>query len=412
MYLQGNLEEARKYASILLRLDIMDAEARVLMDSIERAKERLDAPKQKTPSSAVSPTKPASVALNGSTSPANDKESESIRFKNSGNDAMKENDYARAIEMYSKAIEIDPFNMMFFNNRAQAFLKMSNFAAAEADSTTVIDANKKLPNLKALFRRALARKGLGSKQNLIAAQEDLSIILKAEPSNKEAVKEKQRVANLLAAVLAEEAEAITRVASLPVAQDSTVTEGLVARTTRIKTPVKVGPEEISASSGGILSSASASSPAASSGATTPSSGGKKNQTSVKKVVVQNPIVPSEPPKTVYELERVWRGLKNRPDLFADYLKTFKKSTYKKVVKETCSPDLVSSMLQSVRDHLIRVDTITAFGVLEGLASTPNFGMTVSLLPSTDIECVTACIEHLTEHVDRSRGQKLKEAYKI
>jgi tetratricopeptide (TPR) repeat protein len=386
----------------------MDAEARVLMDSIERAKERLSPPKPKAASPAVSPSKPA-AASNGSASPGKADDTESIRLKNAGNDAMKENDYPRAIELYTEAIALDPSNMMFFNNRAQAFLKMSDFSAAEADSSTVIDSNKRLPNLKALFRRALARKGMGTKQSLTAAQEDISIILKAEPSNKEAAKEKQRVAALLATATADEAAAIARAASLAAvpAPESAVTEGLVARTTRIKTPAKAAAEQVSADSGTRTPNS-----AASSVATTPSSGSKKPSPGVKKVVVQNPLVPTEPPKTVYELERVWRGLKNRPELFADYLKTFKKSTFKKVLKETCSPDLVSSMLVSVRDHLVRLDTSTAFNVLEGLASTSNFGMTVSLLPSVDIECVTACIEHLTEHVDRSRGMKLKEAYKI
>lgn len=401
---QGDLDQAKRFAGMALRLDPMDAEARMLMDSIERANEKLYPPESGAPQ-AVSPSK----RENGSVD-----ESESIKRKNAGNEAMKANDYLLAIQLYTEAIDLDSSNMMFYNNRAQAYLKVSKFVEAEADSTVVIDSNKRLPNLKALFRRALARKGLKTKQSLASAQEDLSVILQAEPSNKEAAKEKLRVQALLEQATKEEEAKIAKMASASVSiiPEENPTDGLVARSTRIKTPAKSDTESKSSTPSSPEKVSATSSPARTTSANGPSPSSGSKRVAAKRVVVQNPNVPSDPPKTVYELERVWRGLKNRPELFANYLKIFKKSTFKKVIKEAVSPDLVSSMLVSVRDHLVSSDPTVAFNVLEGLTQTPNFGMTVSLLPAADIDCVKASIDHLTAHVDSTKGAKLKELYKV
>ncbi|CAE7846051.1 TOC64, partial [Symbiodinium microadriaticum] len=224
----------------------MDAEVRVLMDSIERARERLSPPKSAPPVKPAPPPESSSTAMGATndesiSSTAREAASAaSLEKKNAGNDAMKDNDYLRAIELYTEAIDLDPSNMMFFNNRAQAYLKVSRFGEAEADSSLVIDANKRLPNLKALFRRALARKGINTVKSLTAALEDLSAILKAEPANKEAGKEKLRVNALLAKASSEESAALERAASTAASSPAGGSggDGLVARSTRIKTPTK------------------------------------------------------------------------------------------------------------------------------------------------------------------------------
>ena len=82
---------------------------------------------------------------------------------------------------------------------------------------------------------------------------------------------------------------------------------------------------------------------------------------------------------------MWRGMKDRPDLFSQYLAVFKKSTYKKVIKESVTPDLVSSLLQALRYH---TTSITAQLIaLEGLSGVQNFSLMVSLLPEEDLMCV-------------------------
>jgi hypothetical protein len=95
----------------------------------------------------------------------------------------------------------------------------------------------------------------------------------------------------------------------------------------------------------------------------------------------------------FRFERVWRGLKGRPDLFAEYLGCFKKSTFKKVLKEAVSPDLLSFMWQALRDH--SPGAKTQLRALEGFASTPGFSLALSLLPEGDLSCVRSMLLSLT-----------------
>jgi serine/threonine-protein phosphatase 5 len=44
---------------------------------------------------------------------------EAVAFKNQGNDAIKAHDWQKAIELYTKAIELDPTQALFYSNRAQ-----------------------------------------------------------------------------------------------------------------------------------------------------------------------------------------------------------------------------------------------------------------------------------------------------
>jgi hypothetical protein len=104
-----------------------------------------------------------------------------------------------------------------------------------------------------------------------------------------------------------------------------------------------------------------------------------------------PSVPTDPPKTLYELERIGRGLKDRPDLLAQYYSQFKKSTYKNVFKEAMSPELLSATLVCLRDS---AEAPVAASVLEGLASTSSFHMIKILLDENDWRCVDAILHKL------------------
>ncbi len=120
-------------------------------------------------------------------------------------------------------------------------------------------------------------------------------------------------------------------------------------------------------------------------------------------------------------ERVWRGLKSRPDLFAQYIACFKKSTYRKVLKEAVSPDLVSYMWRCVRDHAAASQD--RLKVLTGFSEAPNFRLTLSLLPAEDLQCIRDVFAQLDAHTAtlsaleaRSKSQEgvdeLREIYGI
>lgn len=94
-------------------------------------------------------------------------------------------------------------------------------------------------------------------------------------------------------------------------------------------------------------------------------------------------------------ERVWRGLKGRPDLFAQYIGCFKKSTFKKVLKEALSPDLVSFMWRALREHAPSPQVQVK--ALSGFSSAPSFALTLSLLPAEDISCIRSILVALETH---------------
>ncbi len=82
---------------------------------------------------------------------------------------------------------------------------------------------------------------------------------------------------------------------------------------------------------------------------------------------------------------MWRGLKDRPALFAQYLSLFSRATYRRVMKQALSPEVVSAVLVALRDHPSS-RRMQVLG-LEGLAGSSGFQLTLSLLATEDLQCV-------------------------
>ncbi|BGP03953.1 TPR_REGION domain-containing protein [Rhodotorula toruloides] len=94
--------------------------------------------------------------------------SKAEELKAAGNAAFKAGNFDLALANYSTAIQLDPSVSTYALNRAAVHLKLSNWRDAERDSTTALELDGGA-NPKALYRRGLARKGLGK---LSAAKED------------------------------------------------------------------------------------------------------------------------------------------------------------------------------------------------------------------------------------------------
>jgi serine/threonine-protein phosphatase 5 len=56
---------------------------------------------------------------------------EAVAFKNQGNEAIKVHDWKNAIELYTKAIELDPTQASFYSNRAQVWEFLEYFRRPE-----------------------------------------------------------------------------------------------------------------------------------------------------------------------------------------------------------------------------------------------------------------------------------------
>ena len=136
---------------------------------------------------------------------------------------------------------------------------------------------------------------------------------------------------------------------------------------------------------------------------TPGSSGRK---------MKEPVVPTEPPRTLYELERTWRGLKIRPDLFARYVQTFTKATFKNVFKEAMTPDLLSSILSTIRKEIVISSPETAQRLLRDMTNIASFTMTMALLPADDLATLREIFSALQVHLGTGCPEiaKLIETY--
>ncbi|XP_041086715.1 small glutamine-rich tetratricopeptide repeat-containing protein alpha-like isoform X1 [Polyodon spathula] len=86
-------------------------------------------------------------------SPTEEEAAEAERFKTEGNEQMKVENFGQAVDFYSKAIELNPCNAVYFCNRAAAYSKLGNYAGAVQDCERAISID---PN----YSKAFGRMGL------------------------------------------------------------------------------------------------------------------------------------------------------------------------------------------------------------------------------------------------------------
>ncbi|WVO14182.1 hypothetical protein L204_101813 [Cryptococcus depauperatus] len=98
-----------------------------------------------------------------------------------GNDQSSEKNHSFAIIYYTRAISLDPKKTVYYSNRAIAFNQAGLRLHAEADCTYLLQKDPK--NQKALYQRALARRGMGRFEE---AEDDLEELLKLSEDNESA----------------------------------------------------------------------------------------------------------------------------------------------------------------------------------------------------------------------------------
>eukprot|EP00092_Neocalanus_flemingeri_P016427 GFUD01017777.1.p1 GENE.GFUD01017777.1~~GFUD01017777.1.p1 ORF type:complete len:374 (-),score=154.83 GFUD01017777.1:188-1309(-) len=108
---------------------------------------------------------------------AGDKE-EADRLKTEGNNLMRTEKFVDALEMYSKAIELDGSNPVFYCNRAAAHSKMNNHHLAIEDCQRAIDMDPSYS--KAYGRMGLAHSSLEKHKEAV---ENFKKALELEPDN-------------------------------------------------------------------------------------------------------------------------------------------------------------------------------------------------------------------------------------
>ncbi|XP_069760260.1 RNA polymerase II-associated protein 3 isoform X3 [Narcine bancroftii] len=113
--------------------------------------------------------------------------------KEKGNNYFKEGKYDEAMECYTRAMTMDPYNPVFPTNRAATFLKKKKYAVAESDCNLALALDKSF--FKAYLRRGGARFKLN---NLQGAKEDFEMVLNLDAGNFEASNELRKVNEALA----------------------------------------------------------------------------------------------------------------------------------------------------------------------------------------------------------------------
>uniref|UniRef100_F6UAJ2 RNA-polymerase II-associated protein 3-like C-terminal domain-containing protein n=1 Tax=Ciona intestinalis TaxID=7719 RepID=F6UAJ2_CIOIN len=102
-------------------------------------------------------------------------------LKNNGNTEVKKGNFEKAVECYTKSMNICPDEIASYTNRALCYLKLNKPVSAIEDCTEAIKRDPK--NIKAMFRRAQANKNLKKYKQ---ALDDLNKVLQLEPENKSA----------------------------------------------------------------------------------------------------------------------------------------------------------------------------------------------------------------------------------
>ena len=255
--------------------------------------------------------------------PSSDKSNSerSMAAKNEGVAAIQRNDLQAALESFTRAIGLDASNVAAINNRALVHLRLGQNDLAVDDASAVLAAEP--TNTKALFRRGTARKAMAS-----------ALVADADP---------KPVGPLLDAALTD----LDAVLALePTNLDAQRERGVVA-TMRVENEKRAQ---------------------------------RARQPEVRRTKVRAKAVPSTPPKTQYELEKVWRDLKTEPAAFAQYIKIFKASTYKKVLKESLNEEVLSGMLAAASEHL---SSEAAARMLHGIAQSSGFSMWRMMMTAAD-----------------------------
>lgn len=142
--------------------------------------------------------------------PTEEEKAEGERLKVEGNVAMSAGKYTEALELYSRAIDCNPKNAVYYCNRAAAKSKLNDHVSAIADCKTAIELDPKYS--KAYGRLGLAYCGL---ESYVSALENYKKAYDLEPDNEGYRKNfelaQQKVADLCCCNLDEHAQQTSNV---------------------------------------------------------------------------------------------------------------------------------------------------------------------------------------------------------
>ena len=262
-------------------------------------------------------------------------------------------------------------------NRAMAHLKMIQLDNVVSDCATGLDLLKHVDSnenkslqVKLMYRRATALHQMGG-HSLKSALVDFQTVLKMEPANVKA------------------AEAVESV---------NVSIGLY-QATKANMPVQCTEQKMKLERATVTSTA------------------KKTGTPlVDKAVAQarsRIIMPSTPPKTSFEIEKVRRECKLDLNAWGEYLLLINPKKLTKMMGSSLSEDMLSSMIHGIAAHFLPAHSKRALSFLQHLSKVKRFGTNLAFLSDSDKRVLTTIFVTLSSvNVNQEKVKTIRKAYGV
>ena len=278
--------------------------------------------------------------------PKLDASKSALNYKDEGNAHFKAGKFHDAVVSYSMALRVDAECLPAISNRAISKLKLKDFSGAVEDCTKGLatvekqngeakeaGAKNRPTQVKLLYRRSLGNKGLGKYE---AATADVKAIIAIEPANASALTEQKLLQKLLA----------------PPQNPDTMS--------RIKRMEQA------------------------------------NQLAEKAAqkLVGKFMVPTNPPKSFIEFERVRKELQFDLAKFSEYLLLIKPKSLKTILKTSITEEILSTTIKALASHFIPNKAEKALSFLKYFSKVPRFDTTRMFLGDDEKQMVKSIFAHL------------------
>ncbi|WBW73351.1 TRC complex (ER membrane insertion) TPR repeat subunit Sgt2 [Schizosaccharomyces osmophilus] len=116
--------------------------------------------------------------VEATSSNASNGKDEAEKYKAQGNEAIAKKEYQSAVDLYTKAIELDPTSPVYYSNRAAAYSQLGQYESSVEDALTSLSIDPK--HARAYGRLGRAKLSLG---DAAAAADAYAKGLELDPSN-------------------------------------------------------------------------------------------------------------------------------------------------------------------------------------------------------------------------------------
>ena len=323
-------------------------------------------------------------------------EETSEELKQKGNTAFKAKQYKEAAVLYTRAFNVDPTNAAVLGNRAMAHLKLNQHEHVVKDCTEGLTILKKMNNkdddknknkslsVKLLYRRATALHKMGG-ESLTSALVDFQTIVDMEPTNTKATEGVESVTASIGLYQAVKA-------NTPVTKQSPTKKSISEDTKMSATPEQQNVDRAAPTT-------------------------KMSNTPIVNAAVEQARaraqVPSTPPKTSFEIEKVLRDLKHDMNAWGEYLSKIPTKKLSKLMGSSLSEDMLASMIQGIAAYFIPTHAKRALNFMKQLAKVNRFGTNLMFLSDSDKQILTSIFVALSScNVNQETVKKVRKSYGI